>query len=160
MGRSYLVRQLSDARVGFCGVGTRKTKLQLNKLARVCVIAKALRLALEIEDASTLGKKYGFSKWGYRSYERKHALIHELIDLCKEQRWVYGKQKNRSSGPSWIIYFEIPGCEQISFHCDLSIEVPDYVREWDGKVNSTLNKLEAAISMLSLKGKKISVALI
>jgi hypothetical protein len=148
MGRSDAVRRLSRARDGFCGMGTRRAKLQLNRRAKVCPIARALRLALEIEDASTLGKKYGSSTWGYRSYEKKQTLIHELIELCKQQRWEYGKHRTSDGGPRYIVYFHLPHCEQISFHTDLNVEVPDYLKEWDGKVNSTLDKLEAVVSKL------------
>jgi hypothetical protein len=148
MGRREAVRRLSSAREQFCGIGTRRTKLQLNKLSKICGEARAFRLALEIEDASTLGKKYGFSKWGYRSYERKQALLSELIELCQQEGWEYGRHRNQDFGPRWIVYFHLPHCEQISFHADLDIEIPDYLKEWDGKTNSTLDKLEAAISQL------------
>lgn len=47
-----------------------------------------------------------------------------------------------------IVYFELPDCEQISFHCTFKNpkELPRYEKEWDRKVNSTLGKLETAIS--------------
>ena len=150
MGRSEAVRQLTRARDAFCGIGTRKAKLRLNKLALRSPIARAYRLALEIEDASTLGKKYG-GEWSYYHYEKKHLHIHELIILCQEQGWIYGKHKSDAFGVQWIVYFELPGCEQISFHANLDCECPDYAGQWDGKQHSTLNKLEAAITEL-LKG--------
>lgn len=146
MSRRAAVRQLEDARDNFCGLGTRRVKVRLNKLAKTCAVAKALRIALEIEDVSTLGKKYAGSSWSSDSYEKKHQYIHELIFLFKEQNWAFGKHQSDSFATRHIIYFEIPTCEQISFHCSLDIAVPDYLKKWDGKTNSTLRKLEAAIT--------------
>lgn len=152
MARGELVRQLSTAREEFCGIGTKRAKLQLNQFAKSNVIALAFRIALEIEDCSTLGKKY-HGKWSDHYYEKKQEKIIELMNLCAEQNWIYGKHNSDLSYPKFIIYFELPGCEQISFHTDLqNPEIPDYPKDWDGKRNSTLGKLEAAISEI-LKDK-------
>lgn len=147
MSRSAAVKRLAHARDEFCGLGTRKVKLRLNKLAEQNVAARAYRCALEIEDASTLGKKYGNSEWGLKAYLRKHELIRELMELCEQERWLYGKQRNTEGWPRWIIYFHIKNCPQISFHADLDEDekVPDYSGKWDGLKGSTLDKLEAAI---------------
>lgn len=126
-------------------MGTRVVKLKLNSLVRSCPIAKAFRLALETEDCSTLGKKYR-GDWSNHYYTKKGLLICELIELFKDNGWLYGKHLV-AGFPKWVIYFEIPGCEQISFHClKLPEDVPDYPKEWDQKQNSTFGKLEAAIN--------------
>jgi hypothetical protein len=157
MGRSEAVRRLTRAREQFCGLGTRKAKLQLNRRALTCPVARALRLALEIEDASSLGKKYG-GEWSYAYYEKKNDLIHQLITHFQAQGWIFGKHKSDGAGPKWIVYFEIPGCEQLSFHADLDVDIPDYPREWDGKVHSTLDKLEAAIKeVLTVREEQLSL---
>lgn len=143
MSRRLLVNQLHDARENFGGLGTRTVKLKLNKLAKTCSTARAFRLALEIEDCSTLGKKY-HGEWSDHYFNRKHALIHELIEIFQAENWTFGKHE-MSGFPPFVIYFEIPGCEQISFHTKLDAEVPDYQKEWDGKRNSTFGKLESAI---------------
>lgn len=59
----------------------------------------------------------------------------------------FGKQPSDVRKTKNIIYFEIPNCKQISFHCDLEsdLEVPNYDDEWDGLKNSTLEKLEEGI---------------
>ena len=147
MSRRILVNQLLDARAAFCGIGTKETKLRLNRLLRTCDRAKAFRIALEIEDCSTLGKKY-FGEWKTHYYRKKKELIHDLIKLCRVNNWTFGKQRSDGFGPTWIIYFEIEGMEQISFHCELDEEqkIPVYKSEWDGKRNSTLAKIEKAIS--------------
>jgi hypothetical protein len=143
MSNKTSVRQLQKARDDFCGIGTRLAKLRLNRIGRTSILARAFRLALEIEDKSALGKKYR-GEWSDRCYAEKTKLIHDLIRIFQQQGWTYGKHAS-GTYPRWIIYFEIPGCEQISFHTDLTIEVPDYPKEWDRKTNSTLGKLEAAI---------------
>jgi hypothetical protein len=144
MSRRALIRQLEAARDTFCGVGTRRIKMQLNRLD-YCPKARAFRLALEIEDCSTQGKKYGWSEWSHRKYQEKTELIEKLCKLCAIEGWIYGKH-NSMSFPPHIVYFELPLCEQISFHTTLTIDVPDYRGVWDGKRHSTLGKLEKAIT--------------
>lgn len=153
MSRRVLVNQLSGARLGFCGLGTRGAKIKLNKLGKTDPIARALRLALEIEDCSTQGKKY-FGSWSDTYYRKKSEFIHELIELFRAELWTFGKQPSLTR-PRWIIYFEIPDCEQISFHTELLTEVPDYTKAWDGKRNSTFGKLEAAVVRLLDNGRNL-----
>lgn len=151
MARSELVRQLRTAREVFCGVGTKQIKLQLNRLGRANLLAHAFRIALEIEDCSVLGKKYR-GEWSTTYYAKKTALIHELIEICKEAGWTHGAHKSDVSYPTHIVYFELPGCEQISFHTNLRTEIPTYEKEWDGKRESTLGKLEVAIDSFLKNG--------
>lgn len=144
MSRRVLVNQLEIARESFGGIGTKQIKLNLNRLVKSCPIAKAFRIALEIEDCSTLGKKYR-GDWSNHYYEKKDRFIKELIEIFKTNDWVYGIHLTNGHPPT-VIYFEIPGCEQISFHCFLDRDkAPEYKGEWDGKRNSTFGKLEKAI---------------
>lgn len=149
MGRRAAINILKDARDNFAGLGTRKAKIRLNRLAKTEPLAQAVRLALEAEDASTTGKKYGCGKWSSRSYNKKHVLIHELIVLCEQHEWVYGKHATQG-WPPFIVYFDLPGVDQISFHMylDRPANIPDYVKAWDGRTHSTFKKLEAAIKVL------------
>lgn len=140
MSRRTKVQALIIARENACGIGTRKIKLILNRLAKTDPLARAARIALEIEDANLLAKKYGGGKWSYRNYDKKGELIRELIKLFKAQGWVFGVQPSRHS--RGVIYFEIPGCEQISFHYDHDGDpLPIYEKEWDKQEGSTLRKL-------------------
>lgn len=153
MSRRELVTQLRDARGAFGGMGTKTVKLKLNSLVKTCHIAKALRLALETEDCSTLGKKY-HGAWSDHYYNKKGQLIVELIELFNITGWLYGKHIVEGF-PKYVIYFEIPGCEQISFHCrSLPDDIPDYPKAWDEKRNSTFGKLEAAINQYFAKENK------
>jgi len=77
------VTLLATARRHFCGIGTRRTKFALNKLSRTSTFAKALRLALEIEDQNLTAKTYHGGDIGGYTYDqisdiRKHAWHHGI----------------------------------------------------------------------------------
>ena len=151
-----LVHQLDSMRDKMCGIGTRKLKNFLNrKIKEGDEVAKLYRQALQTEDANISAKKYYNYSDDY--YEEKSRLIDELLGMCASRSDVkFGYQDNDEDFPAHIVYFELPGCEQISFHCDLlhPSEVPQYDGQWDGRTNSTLPKLEAAI--LKLYGEEIN----
>lgn len=140
-----LVSILDVSRNDFCSIGTNKIKRRLNKLSQTDDVAKAVRLSIEIEDKSIQAKKY--YKDYYNNYSEKENLIYELIDIFEYYKWNYGKQKSDVIPVNWMVFFEIPDCEQISWHTNLnnSNSIPDYKGKWDQKVNSTLSKLEQFI---------------
>ena len=80
---------------------------------------------------------------------KKEQLIYKLIDLCNKENIVYGIQISDVRDTNKIIYFELADCEQISWNCNMKENIvnkcPLYKKKWDGKINSTLNKLENAI---------------
>lgn len=141
------IEDLKNKRKNFCGVGTNKVKRRLNKYIQKDNIAKAYRKALEIEDKNIQAKDNKFPKYKDKIYQQKYHLIHDLIDICKENNYIYGKQNSDVRGIPYIIYFELPGCRQISFHTHIKeeYEIPDYEKEWDGEKNSVFKKLEEAI---------------
>lgn len=147
-----LIYSLHTARNNFCQIGTNKTKRRLNKISKNDPVAKALRIALEIEDKNILAKEASFYYAG-RIYKDKNKLINQLIELFKENNWIYGVHSSDVPATSHIVYFEIPNCEQISWHSDVSNDVPIYNNKWDGKTNSTLPKLEKTIMELLSKNK-------
>lgn len=147
-----LVYQLLEKRGNFALIGTNKVKRRLNKISDRIPEALALRYALEVED-----KKY-FGEWRDKIYQEKSNLISTLIFLSEENGWVYGIQNSDVSNTTHIIYFEFPNCEQISWHyspSDVS-SLPKYTKKWDGKINSTLDKLEKAIIVLLKEHKLIN----
>ena len=123
-----LVYQLGMVRSEFCGVGTRRVKLMLNKKIkenREGKLPKILRLLIETEDENIQAKQ----NWYYKDnhYFYKGQFIGKLIDLYKQTDYVFGTQ--------------------ISFHaslCNIN-EIPIYEKEWDEQVNSTLPKLSTFI---------------
>ncbi len=88
-----------------------------------------------------------FGKWSSHYYQKKKELIHELIKIFEETGWIFGKQRSDNYHTKYIVYFLIPECEQISFHCNLDVEVPDFPFDRDGKSNSTLSKVERALTL-------------
>lgn len=151
-----LVEDLSIMRMAMCGIGTKKVKLFLNKkIKEGDDIAELYRLALEIEDCNVSAKRYyGSYKTNY--YATKHKLIQDLSYKCllynktHSDTIKYGKQSEDGYSTTHIVYYELPNCKQISFHCSLSKNeansMPNYDDIWDGLVNSTLFKLEDAIN--------------
>ena len=154
------INSLVQARTQFAGVGTRRAKLALNKLARTDPHAHALRVALEIEDATLTAKRYfGGDCGGYTysdiNYFKKGENIEALIGICQSQEWVFGVQPSEAGQTTHIVYFDIPGVGQLSWHYTPTEPLPVYPGQWDGMVGSTLPKLEAAISTV-LAGSRCS----
>jgi hypothetical protein len=137
-----LIEILDDVRSNCLGIGTNKLKRRLNKLAESSEIARAYRIALEIEDKNITAKKTP-PKYKDKVYQQKHDLILELAELFGVEKWCFGKQNAKEFSTDHIMFFELPGCEQISWHCTLEKgnNFPGYSKPWDGKINSTLEKL-------------------
>ncbi len=136
--------QLDKKRETFAMIGTNKAKRRLNKLSESNPLAHAVRLSLEIEDVNIVAKR---QRGQYRDkyYEKKEFLILKLINLFLANGWTCGYQDSDNHSASSVIYFEVPECEQISWHSNLSkskIKCGKYEKEWDGKQNATLEKLE------------------
>ncbi len=145
MGRGEKVRQLKRARETALGIGTRKLKLRLKKLAATEPLALAAYLALLIEDANINAKRWGPGYSG-RYYRQKQELMQDLILLFKHWEWEFGVHPSDRAETTHIIYFDIPGCAQISWHyTHEGQELPVYEKDWDRQPDSTLPKLLAFI---------------
>lgn len=147
------VNELVKARSEFAGMGTRKAKLALNKLAKADPYAHALRIALEIEDVNLTAKRYfGGDCAGYTfaevNYLKKSETIETLIGICQSQRWAFGVQPFNAIQTTHMIYFDIPGVGQLSWRYSPREPLPVYAGQWDGQDGSTLRKLEVAVSAL------------
>lgn len=141
---------LHDKRETMCGVGTRKIKLMLNRLVKQGdTTAELYRKAIEVEDCNIRAKETNYYYKG-KIYRQKSSLLMELVNRCLELGVPCGKQMVDGRETNCIVYFELPGVEQISFHTTLDYAeqqiIPDYEKAWDGKVCSTLGKLEKAIN--------------
>lgn len=85
-----LVRSLMDSRENFCGIGTRKVKLLLNKKVKEGdKLAELYRTALEIEDQNIQAKKT-YGKYRQKTYDVKYYYIEKLVSMCKGCNIVYG----------------------------------------------------------------------
>lgn len=134
----------------FChGVGLRRVKLFLNRLVKQGDhVARMYRLALEIEGVNLAAKK-ALMKYhsDYHAYDKKEGMLRELMDVCREQGAAYGQQHSTAPAATHVIYFDLTGCEQISFHTNMhdAASLPAYDGQWDGKRCSTMQKLDDAI---------------
>lgn len=152
LNKNYnLNKSLDVKRKTFAEIGTNKSKRRLNKLKEY-PICQAVRLALEIEDNNIRAKKY-YGDYKEKYYKNKDNLIKKLCELFEYNNWEYGIIKKSDYFTSHIIFFEIPNCEQISWHINLDhTEIyPTYNKEWDNKENSTLDKLETITKVLLKK---------
>lgn len=155
-----LAEILHNKRETMCGIGTRKLKLFLNSLIKKGdKIAELYRVALETEDFNIKAKETT-PYYKDKIYAKKHEYILKLIELCKAQGVKHGWRSSDVRKINSVVYFELPGMEQISFHSDLNQNeksaFPQYKGKWDGKMMSTLGKIEDAIMNIygdSLKEK-------
>lgn len=147
------------AKISFASRGLRSAKIMLGKLAKKGNdVALALSIATTAELFSIRAKKawrYGDDRPKY--YKKKAKQIAKLIKLAQKNGWTYGTHQSDSTRTSHIIYFEIPGCEQLSYHYTPSKDIilPIYEKEWDQKRNSTIKKLSVAVERLLPKPRKV-----
>lgn len=153
-----LLCSLEEKQKTFCnGCGIRKIKTRLTKLVKSGnPLAKALRLLLETEtvnikakadDINYIPKSRFMHTVKEMLYYQKENLLTDIITICKENQYTYGYQKTDNYSAQYIVYFEIPGTQQISYHTNLDVTgIPLYEKEWDGLENSTLGKLEESIA--------------
>jgi hypothetical protein len=139
---AQLIDELYDLRENALGIGTRKMKIRLNKIAVQNIEAKIARMVLEIEDVSTQAKN---TSWKYKDkkYFQKQELIEELVEIYKQTDYDYGIQYEENYNTNAILYFELPNGSQVSFHTnwDEEIHVKKYEKKWDGLINSTFKKV-------------------
>lgn len=134
----------------FChGIGQRKVKLFLNACIKAGdEVAQMYRLALEAEGVNLNAKK-ALKKYhsDYHAYDKKEECLRQLSDMCKRMSVVFGVQVSTAPAARYVVYYELPGCEQVSFHTNEpeAVNWPHYDGAWDGKKCSTLGKLESAI---------------
>ena len=134
----------------FChGIGQRKVKLFLNACIKAGdEVARMYRLALEAEGVNLNAKK-ALKKYhsDYHAYDKKEECLRQLSDMCKRMSVVFGVHVSTAPAARYVVYYELPGCEQVSFHTNEpeAVNWPHYDGAWDGKKCSTLGKLESAI---------------
>lgn len=156
-----LCQQFKAYKTSFCnGLGFRKIKLRLNKLAVNNPLAKAIRLLLEIETTNAQAKEdknKGYINVFFQHttqemlYYKKSNLIKELVTVCNDNKYEFGVQLKDGHETNAIIYFDLPNTKQVSYHVTLSNEeieqYPKYTKEWDGEENSSFTKIEESIQI-------------
>ena len=87
------IKELKKMRTDACGIGTRKMKNRLGKMAKNDPLAKAYYLAFNAEECSINAKAYSFQKsheYCDYYYEKKSDLIFSLVVLCKANNYKFG----------------------------------------------------------------------
>ena len=120
---SGLIDDYNSKKNSMCGIGLKNVKLLLNKMIKQGdSLAVLYRKALELADVNIKAKKYN-GDWSDHYYCKKEDLIFGLVKLCENNGDVsYGYSETNDMGSyiNAVLYFDISGCEQISFHCHLS----------------------------------------
>lgn len=141
-----LKTQLESARDRICGIGWQSIMFILKGNAFRSPEAVALAWALQTERANIESKQKEFRKLA-KLWDKKMYLMY-LKEECRKNGYTYGYKESEKEG-RYIVYFELPNCEQISFFVDLTEDelkdFPRYEGEWDGVTLSTLPRLEEAL---------------
>ena len=93
-------------------------------------------------------KAHGGYTYAEVNYLKKSENIEILIGICRSQGWVFGVQPSGVFNTTHIIYFDVPGVGQLSWHYSPKEPLPVYAGQCDGQEGSTLRKLEVAVSRL------------
>lgn len=136
----------------FCGIGFDNV-LSFLENKNNDSIAMMYRNALLAEYNNILAKQSEHSNKKDEHYKMKVNHLREILKLIDNydgtEQFEYGIQKSNMYAPNSILYFELPGCKQISFHVNMHdlhrTKIQNYKKEWDGIESSTMIKLEEAI---------------
>lgn len=172
--RKELIKSYDNFKTkSFFGVGQRRAKLFMNSMLKKldAQIKNSpedshlsyrrnallfLRGILECENCNINAKKYfNTCEFSFQdhNYNRKHALIQELLSVAPSIGINYGYAKSNDPATKYIVYFDLPQTgEQVSFHSDIDEDklksVPIYNKEWDHIINSSLIKIEKAFCLM------------
>jgi hypothetical protein len=89
---------------------------------------------------STAAKRYRRGNWKSAAYDVKDWSMGELCKALSAHGqnhgitwgWKQDPEMVRRGDPhSWVMYVDLPGFGQVSFHTDNRKEGPDYPGEWD-----------------------------
>lgn len=89
---------------------------------------------------SSRAKDYKRGKFRRAAYDVKSWSMGELCRLLAKYgealgfKWGWQADPNVVFGntPSWVLYVDLPGHEQVSFHSPDRMSGPDYLGKWDG----------------------------
>jgi len=141
-----LNRDLDQAYNKFCGSSLHLVLQDLESRGEEDVIARGYFLALQIEIANRRAKKHT-GDIRLRLYNKKVALLSEMVSHCQGNGYkIEQAVAHDVGGPGEVMYVYLPGCEQISWHCNVGrLALPEATQDWDEKKFSTLRKLEEGL---------------
>lgn len=81
-------------------------------------------------------------------YKRKSEAVAEACQLAPVAGTTFGWRKDGGGVVPWVVYFELPGIGQASFHSPERGAGPDYSGVWDGLKGSTPGRITKAIKVV------------
>jgi hypothetical protein len=135
---------------GSDGDATKELYARLMRLGPCGCVAMNLFRAQKCSDRAKLYRG-GNSHGSYRAqaYARKQWSIDQLCAELNEwaaaagiETWGW-KIDPKAEGPHrWVLYIDLPGRGQVSFHSDVRGVGPDYAGDWDGAAGSSTNRVQ------------------
>jgi len=102
---------------------------------------------------SARAKQYRRGRWRHAAYDVKNWSIGEVCKLLRGTDFIWGwKRDPHTPGFEWVLYVDLPGCGQVSFHNASRGEGPDYPLEWDEKRESAERIIRFCDRVLSGEG--------
>lgn len=141
----------ADVYLGSDGDVTRAYYERLSALGPIGIVAMNL---FRSQKNSARAKVYrggirGKGSFRGMAYERKQWAMDQLCQTLRTQAaelgFIYGwKQDHQTvfqNESSWVLYIDIPGHGQVSFHSPNRGQGPDYNGEWDGIRDASVGRI-------------------
>ena len=113
-------------------------------------------LMLIAQKASARAKKYR-GKNRQRSYDRKLQAMDNLCSHLTDTKYRWGWGTDPEASCNWVLYVELPGIGQVSWHSPIRLDGPDSSEKWDGTHNSELRIIKFARLLLLANQSKSQV---
>lgn len=120
---------------GSDGEATRTMYAKLERLGAAGAIAVNV---LRAQKTSERAKRYRGGGYKARSYETKQWSLGNLARLLESaageagiEAWGW-RRDERQPRHQWVLYVELPGVGQVSYHTDERGVGPSFPRDWDG----------------------------
>lgn len=138
---------------GSDGALTRRLCTELLKLGPAGRVAWLLFRA---QKASRRAKKYGRTSYRGLAYARKGESLRELSATLSSSAIAlgisYGWGRDEGCENPWVLYVELPGFGQVSFHSPERYDGPDHPEGWDGHRASEERIINFCQQVLESKG--------
>lgn len=135
---------------GSDGEATKALYERLSRLGHAGVIAMNLLRAQKNSDRAKVYRG-GDANGSYRSqaYARKNWSMHQLCLELKTgataagvEAWGWRIDPNAEGPHRWVLYVDLPGRGQISFHSEVrGLVGPNYPHDWDGAIGASANRI-------------------
>lgn len=140
------VAQVVRIFAGSDGDATKQLYARLSRLGPAGVIAMNLFRAQKCSDRAKVyrGRSHKDSAYGRKQWSMNQLCVELLAHGADAGVSSWGwKLDPQAAGPHcWVLYVELPGRGQVSFHTDERGEGPDYAGDWDGQRGASSNRIQ------------------